>query len=118
MLVYPEKDQEMSLQKIQSTLCKVQEYFHKTFPDIEVEMPDIPFDDNVMRNISLSNHLLKYQRIIANRNFTIHSSTVAQISNIIVSIYTHIYERHVQLVYPASLKREITNNHLEEAKQV
>ena len=81
-------------------------------------MANIPFDDNAMRYISLQTHLLQYQRIIANRGFHIHSSTVGQISNTIVSIYTHLYKRHVQVVYPPGWKREITNNHLEEAKQV
>lgn len=80
-------------------------------------MANIPFDDSAVRCISLHTHLLQYQAIITNGSFTIHSSLVAQISNTIVSIYTHIYERHVQVVYPA-WKREITNNHLIEAKQV
>ena len=81
-----------------------------------VELRSIQPDDSNLRLISLHTHLLQYQRIISNTSFTIHSSTVAQLSRTIVSIYNQIYERHVQLVYPR--KKDTFKCRLDEAKQV
>ena len=116
-MIYPDKnDLELVRQKGQILTSKVQEYFKKSFPDLQVEVPSITPDNNTMRHISLHTHLLQYQRIITNRSFTIHSSTVGDISGTIVSICTQIYERHVQVVYPAWTRDN--NYRLEETKQV
>ena len=114
-MIYPDKnDLELVRQKGQILTSKVQEYFKKSFSDLQVEVTSITPDDNTMRHISLHTHLLQYQRIITNRS--IHSSTVGDISGTIVSIYTQIYERHVQVVYPAWTRDN--NYRIEETKQV
>ena len=115
VMIYPDKnDLELVRQKGQILTSKVQEYFKKSFSDLQVEVTSITPDDNTMRHISLHTHLLQYQRIITNRSFTIHHP--GDISGTIVSIYTQIYERHVQVVYPAWTRDN--NYRLEETKQV
>ena len=117
ILIYPEKKVlDLIAQNGQSILCNVRDYFLKTFPDVTVEMRSIQPDDGNLRLISLYIHLLQYKRIISNTSFTIHSSTVAQLYRFIVSIYSQIYERHVQVVYP--WKKDTSKSQLDEAKQV
>ena len=117
VLIYPDKKVlDLVTQRGQSILCNVHDYFVKTFPDVPVKIQSIQPGDSNLRFISLHAHLLQFQRILSNTSFTIHSSTVAQISRTIVSIYNQICERHVQVVY--SWKKDTFKSRLDEAKQV
>ena len=101
----------------QSLISRVCDYFQTTFPDLQLEETHNKFADySAMRFISLQTHLLKYQMILSNTSFTLHSSTVAQLYRTIVSIYNQIYECHVQLV--SSRKKATSKSQLDEAKQV
>ena len=117
VLIYPDKNVlDLITRSGHSILCNVRDYFVKTLPDVSVEMQSIQPDDSNLRFISLHAHLLQYQRILSTTSFAIHSSTVAQLYRTIVSIYTQIYERHVQVVYP--WKKDTCKSRLDEAKQV
>ena len=115
VLIYPDKN---VLDLVdQSLLSRVHDYFQMTFPDLQLEeVHNVLPDYSVMRFISLHTHLLQYQRIISNTSFTIHSSTVAQLSRTIVSIYTQIHEHQVQVV--SSWKKATSKSQLDEVKQV
>ena len=118
ILIYPDKKVlDLVAQNNQSILCSVRDYFIKAFPDMPVEMQSIQPDDSNLRLISLRAHLLQFQKILSNTSFTIHSSTVAQLYRTIVSIYTQIYECHVQVVYSWNSKNT-SKSRLDEAKQV
>ena len=114
VLIYPDKN--VSDCVTQNGLSNVRDYFLKTFPGVPVEMRSIQPDDSNLRRISLRTHLLQCQKYISNASFTTHSSTVAQLSRTIVSIYNQIYERQVQVVY--TWKKDTSKSQLDEAKQV